>query len=279
MPNINLYANLQDYKNYAVARNQSASTDQIDDSVIVDLLEKASRDLDDMTGRQFYPSIETETYDVPDGDELTFDRDVLQIISLSNGDGTSISASNYIFKPANFTPHYALRLREGSSVEWEADTDNNTEQVIDMVAWCGYREKYNQRAWKSVGTLGAAITDTTTLAFTMTAGHTVAAGSIVKIDNEIFNINAVAGETVTPLMRGDNGSTAATHLISAVVYKWIPQEQAKGIVLELANAAYNRRFGKVTGESAQVTAAGVVLSPRGLSAESEKFIKSFARLV
>jgi hypothetical protein len=279
MPNLNLAATLADFKAYSVARGQTASTDATDDAVIVDLLEKASRDLDDMTGRQFYPSIETDSYDIPNDRELLFDKDVLAVISLTNGDGTSIAASAYNFNPARHTPYYSLSLKEGSTVAWESDSDGNSEQVIDLVAWCGYREKFSQRGWLSVGTLGAAISDTTTLAFTMTAGHSVVPGQILKVDSEIFNVNTVSSNTVTPIARGDNGSTAATHLINAVVYRWVPQEEARGAVLELANSAYQRRFGKVVGESATVTAAGVVLSPRSLSDETERFIKYVARRV
>jgi hypothetical protein len=279
MSNINLYATLAEYKAYLTARGQAASTDTYDDGVIVDLLERASRYMDDKTRRQFYPSIETDAYGIPGGSELSFDKDVLQIITLTNGDGTAIASTEYNMLPANFTPYYGLRLKEGSSVEWESDTDNNTEQVIDMVAWCGYREKFSQRGWSSVGTLGAAITDTSTLAFTMTAGHTVAVGQILKIDSEIYNVSTVATNTITPIARGDNGSTAATHLIGATVYKWNPQEEVKGAVLEIANSAYNRRFGKATGESATVTAAGVVLTPRDIPAMAEEVARAFMRLV
>lgn len=277
--NINLYATLAEYKTYSVARGQTATTDTADDSVIVDLLEKASRDLDDMTGRQFYPSIESDAYDVPNDGDLLFTKDVLQVISLTNGDGSSISASDYVLHAPGFTPYYALTLLPSSDVSWEADANSNTLQVIDLVAWCGYRAKFAQRGWLSVGTLGAAITDTTTLAFTMTGGHSVVAGQILKIDSEIYNVSTVSTNTITPIARGDNGSTAATHSNGATVYRWVPQEEARGVVLELANAAYNRRFGKVTGESATVTAAGIVLSPRGMSQESEKFIKSVERTV
>jgi hypothetical protein len=275
----NLLATLSEYKAYSTARGQPPTTDATDDAVIVDLLEKASRDLDDMTGRQFYPSIETRLYDVPGDSDLLLDADLLAVITLTNGDGAAISSANYVTRPNNDTPYYKVRLKGDSTVGWEADSDNDTEQVISLLGWWGYRQKYAQRGWASVGTLGVAITDTTTLAFTMTAGHTVTAGQILKIDSEVFNINTVSSNTITPLARGDNGSTAATHLINATVYKWVPQEEARGAVLELANSAYQRRFGKVTGESATVTAAGVVLAPRSLSDETQRFINSVTRIV
>jgi hypothetical protein len=275
----NLIATLADFKAYVVARGQTASTDTTDDGVITNLLEAASRYLDDKTHRQFYPSIESDSYDIPGDSELHFDRDVLQVISLTNGDGTSIAASEYILLPANLTPKYALQLKDVSSVAWESDATSSSEQVIDLVAWCGYREKFAQRAWASVGTLGAAITDTTTLAFTMTAGHSVTVGQILKIDSEIYNVSTVVTNAVTPAQRGDNGSTATTHLIGATVYKWVPQDGAGQAVLEIANSAYQRRFGKSTGESATVTAAGVVLTPRDIPAMAEEFIRAHTRLV
>ncbi len=277
MPNINLYSTLADYKAYAKARGQTASTDTTDDGVIVDLLEKASRDLDDMTGRQFYPTIENRLYDIPGDSKLWLDGDLLEVITLTNGDAAVITTTDYILRPNNHTPYYQIRLQDDSSVAWASS--NGSKQAISVLGWWGYRKQYAQRAWLSVGTLGAAITDTTTLAFTMTAGHSVVAGQILKIGSEIFNTATVASNTITPIARGDNGSTAATHLISTAVYRWTPQEEARGAVLELANAAYQRRFGKVTGESATVTAAGVVLSPRSMSEESEKFVASVQRLV
>ena len=279
MTNINLYATLSDFKAYSTARGQTASTDTTDDAVIVDLLERASRYMDDKTHRQFYPTVETRLFDLPSDSELLLDEDLLSVTTLTNGGATVITTADYILRPNNTTPYYMIKLKGDSSVDWEADADDDTEQVISVAGWWGYREKYSQRAWESVGTLGAAITDTTTLAFTMTAGHTVVVGQILKIDNEIYNVATVSTNTITPIKRGDNGSTAATHLNGATVYKWVPQEEVKGAVLEIANSAYQRRFGKTTGESATITAAGVVLTPRDIPAMAEECVRAFMRLV
>lgn len=279
MANINLYATLAEYKAYSVARAQTATTDATDDGVIVDLLEAASRYLDDKTGRQFYPSIETRLYDIPGDSELWLDGDLLSVITLTNGDATVITTTNYKLNNPNFTPYHAIELKDISTVEWETNSSDSSQQVISVAAWWGYRQKFAQRAWQSVGTLGAAITDTTTLAFTMTAGHSVTVGQILKVDSEIYNIATVATNTITPIARGDNGSTATTHSNGATVYAWKPQEEARNSVLEIANSAYNRRFGKSTGESATVTAAGVVLTPRDIPKMADEFINNFRRWV
>lgn len=279
MANINLYATLAEFKAFVTARGQTATTDIADDAVVVDLLETASRFLDSKTSRHFYPTIETRLYDFPETRDLPVKADLLEVITLTNGDSTVIPSTDYVLDTINEPPYWNLRLRSNGSTYWALDSTNGIEQIIQLYAWFGYREQYSQRAWQLAGTLGAAITDTTTLAFTMTAGHSLAVSQIVKIGTEIYNINTVATNTITPIARGDNGSTAATHLNGVSVYTWKPQEQAKNAVLEIANAAYNRRFGKNTGMNEQVTAAGIVLSPRDIPAMATEFIKTYKRIM
>jgi hypothetical protein len=279
MSSVNLYATLADYKAYSVARGQAASTDATDDIVIVDLLEQASRYLDEKTARQYYPTIETRVYDVPSSRELRLRADLLSVISLTNGDGTAIASDQYVLESANNTPYWKLKLRSYATDYWLPDTANGIEQAVELNGWFGYRERFAQRAWQSVGTLGAAITDTTTLAFTMATGHTVVPNQILKVDSEIYNVSVVATDTITPVVRGDNGSTAATHSNGATVYKWVSEENARGAVLEIAHSAYQRRTGKNTGESATITGAGIVLTPRDIPKMAEEFIRTHMRRV
>lgn len=279
MANFNLYATLADYKNYAVSRGNSPTNDGIDDAVILDLLEEASRHLDDVARRQFYPTIETRLYDIPRDSELLLDQDLLSLTTLTNGDASVISSTNYTLLPSNDTPKYSVKLKGDSTVAWEADSDNDTEQVISVLGWWGFRKQFSTRAWQSIGTLSAAITDTTTLAFTMTAGHSAQAGQILKIDSEIYNVSTVSTNTVTPFARGDNGSTAATHSNGATVYRWVPQEKVRIATLEKVAVDYARRFGRSISETAQVTAAGIVLAPNGDPQSVADVVIQFGRLV
>ena len=274
----NAYCTLADYKNYVVARGQSSSTDATDDGVIQDLINSASRYIDTQSGRQFYPRIEEQLYNIPSDRHLYLDDDLLAVITFSNGDDAAISANQYVTQGAK-PPFWAISLRKTSTVTWEPNSAGDSEQVIGVLGIWGRHDNYTQRAWLKVGTLGAAMSDTTTLAFTMTAGHSIAVGNILRIDNELFNVSTVATNTITPIVRGDNGSTAATHLISAPVYAWQPMEGAKQSALEIVNSAYKKRFGQSVGESATVTAAGVVLSPRDIPATAQAFIDSQAFLV
>jgi hypothetical protein len=54
-------------------------------------------------------------------------------------------------------------------------------------------------------------------------------------------------------------------------------EGAKESALELSNSLYNKRFGKSTGDSAVITAAGVILTPQDVPATVKMFIKKMER--
>lgn len=270
----NGYATLTDYKSY----HTITSTDLTDDAVINQLLEGASRLLDSKTGRKFYPTIETLKYDLPKTPILYVEDDLLELTTLTNGDNTTISSANYFLHSPNATPYWGVELNTTSNITWQANTNGNEKQVISILGLFGFRDKYSMQAWKTGGTLGAAMTDTTTLAFTMTAGHTLSFGQILRIDNEILIVDTVSTNTITPTKRGDNGSTAATHLNGATVSVWQPMEEARNAVCEIANLAYTRRNGQTAGGVAQVTAAGVVISPRDIPALAEEFIRTYQRL-
>ncbi len=278
----NTYATLAEYKSFVVSRGQTASTDTNDDAVIDTLLEQASRYLDAKTGRWFFPRIETRYYSIPDypaiNREVDFNADLLEVITFLNGDGSSIAASEYHLWPRNEYPKFGLKIKESSNFQWLTD-DSEFEYVLPMTAYFGYHPNYLQDAWKSVGTLGSAITDTTTLAFTMTAGHTLAVGNIAKIDNELNIIGTVATNTITPLKRGDNGSTAATHLNGATVYIWQPMNDCKSAVLEIAMQAYKRRFGQSLSNTETTTGAGVILTPKDIPTMAGEFIQTYRRRV
>jgi hypothetical protein len=280
----NSYATLSEYKNYVTDRaGNTPVTNQTDDGVIDQILEQASRYIDSKTGRWFFPSIETRHYDIPGqpggyARDLYTDADLLEVISFLNGDGTTIASTEYNVLPKNESPKWLLQLKQLSAIVWELDSDGEYEYVLDLLAVWGYHNRYAE-AWKSAGTLGAAITDTTTLAFTMTAGHAVGVGKIYRIDNELYIPTTVSTNTITPLKRGENGSTAATHLINTVVYEWQPMEDLRNATMELANNAYHRRFGQSLRSEETITAAGIVLTPREVPHLTKEFIKTYQRNV
>ncbi len=129
----NGYATLAEFKNY----KKVTSSDAIDDGVIEDLIEGASRYIDAQTGRIFYARTETRKYDLPEGRELKLDEDLLTVTTLTNGDGDVIASSEYILLPPNTTAKRAIKLKQGSAEIWELDSDSNSEQVISVAGTWG----------------------------------------------------------------------------------------------------------------------------------------------
>lgn len=275
----NSYATLQEFKDYATDRGgNSPTSNTTDDTIVEQLLEQASRYLESKTMRWFYPRIETHYFDVPEGRELAVDDDLLAVVSIANGDGSSLVDTEYHLLPKNITPHYAIRIKQSSSYGWMYSTQDG-ELVIGVTGYWGFHNTYDVRGWKSVGTLGAAISDTTTAAFTMTENHGVKAGKLYKIDNELYNVATVSTNTITPVKRGDNGSTAATHSNGATVYEFQFMEEARNAAIEIANNAYHRRFGQSLRSEEMITAAGIVLSPREIPQMAKEFIRVYTKVI
>lgn len=270
----NSYATLQEFKDYIRSRGGSVQDDTTDDAVISDFLEAASRYLDSETGRAFYPSIATTYYTTPEDRELYFDFDVLEVLSLTNGDGSNIASSNWNLIPKNYAPKFALRLKETSTIQWLFDTSNNSEFVISLTSINGYGGK-----WEAVTTLAEDL-DANETAFDLTSAARFLSGHVVRIGNEITIVDSKAANTVTVIRRGDDGSTAATALTGATVHIWRPLKDCHNACIELTNSMYRRRFGQSSGSAnEQVTAAGIVISPRDVPVMVKEFIATYRRYV
>ncbi len=273
----NLYATLSELKAFDTARGMDVISDAPDDAVLSAILDQVSRYVESPAGAntQFYPSIETRFYDSPaSGRDVVLDGPLLEVISFLNGDGSTISSTQYILTNANKTPYWKISLKDNATIGWYAKS-GSFEQALSLTGLWGYRKHYQQRGWVSIGTLGAAITDAAASTFTMNAGHAVTAGQIVKIDSEIFNIASVVLNTVTPNRHGDNGSTAATHLDDAPVYAWSVQEEIKLAVLETVLGINALRNGQASSGKVTITAAGMVIRPEEVPPMAQKIFEGY----
>lgn len=283
MANVNLYATLAEFKAFATTRGQTMSTDASDDLVIVELLASSSRDMDSETIRTFYARHQTNLYDLPVREGLSLyidDDDILAVTTLTNGDGSVIASTDYNLYPLNVTPKYHLKLKWSKNIYWMWPASGDTDAAISIEGEYGYHRDY-PHAWADVSaTLAVAMSDTTSLTFTCTTGK-LSVGHIIKIGSEVMNVTTVtvaATDTITVFCRGDNGSTAATHLINAPIYIWVPEELAKNATLELALAKYKGRTGENTTDASTITAGGVVITPKGYPARVQKAIEGLRRI-
>jgi hypothetical protein len=68
---------------------------------------------------------------------LTLDDDLCQITSITNGDGATVSASNYSTRPRNNPPYYALTIKYNSTSSFWTWQDT-PEDAITIVGRWGY---------------------------------------------------------------------------------------------------------------------------------------------
>lgn len=129
-------------------------------------------------------------------------------------------------------------------------------QVSVAGVW-GFHRDY-AAAWMTVDALAAAIVSTTATTFTVANANgadaygitpRISAGDLLKVDSEYMEVAVVAYSTNTvTVRRGVNGSTAATHLISAPVSRWEVEEPVKHAVARQVGLMYSRRGAYTTME-------------------------------
>jgi len=270
----NGYITVADLKAYITSLTMA--TDTTDDTVMERMIEAASRALDDVCRRKFYPRIQTYTFDVDGSNELVFPDDLLRVITLTNGDESVIASTSYQLIDQNLYPKYALRLLGSSGVVFQYDDDlGDAEGAISLRAEWGYHPDYTLSGWLADTTLNGAVSSTTTTTVAFTSATNLVAGQILKVDDELMLITTAAASAT--VVRGWNGSTAATHTTLTQVYIWNPYEPVQQAIREIAHDAYQKRTGQVGSGAATVTGAGVVIRPAGFPQTAMDIAESLRR--
>jgi hypothetical protein len=276
----NGYCTLADFKAYITPPGQALNMDFGDDAVIEDIISRASRRVDALTGRRFYPRVETRKFDTPYNEQLWLDDDLLEIITLTNGDLVAIASTDYIFKPQNEYPKYCVQLRDTATIYFTPTSASSYDEAISLAGIWGYRERYSADGWVSGSTLNEVGNITTAvLSFTATSGSAFARDQIIRLDNEFMIVTDVTGNEITVAARGANGSTAAIHLNAVAIKYWQQQDDIAGLTLEIARIMYRARYGENVETTAYTTPAGVVITPRSLPPWAQEVISRYQRLV
>lgn len=218
------YANRDDFKTWLQGIGTATTTH---DAVYDPIIQSVSRQIDHYCQREFQPNTATKYFTADTGDHLTLDDDLLSITTLKTSENeesgartyeNSWAATDYDLEPYNAphteSPYTLIRARATGQYSFPVRVTKG----IEIAGTWGYWS-----ATSSVGTLGAAISDTTGTSVTMATGHSVKPLQSLLIDSEQIFVTAVSTNTLT-VKRGANGTTAATHSNSAAVstyeYPW-----------------------------------------------------------
>lgn len=270
----NGYCSLDEYKYFN--KPETWTTNVLDDAVIERMIESASRYIDKKTHRFFYPLYGTRYYDAPDSMRLYLDADLLEVDTLTNGDDTEITSEEYILESRNAYPKWAIKLLDTNATIWETDSENNIEGVIEVLGWWGCHDDYD-RAWLADTTTNEVLTNSD-LTITMTAVTNLQVGQIIKVEDEVMVIRSISSTNVTVIKRGDNGTTAAAHATGKTVYIWQPIADIKNACMEIVNGLFHRRTGQNITGIAEVTAAGVVITPQDVGSFALDIIQNYTRV-
>jgi hypothetical protein len=157
--------------------------------------------------------------------------DLLSLTAVELNDEV-VSSSYYELSPSDTYPAWQVSF-DGDNVSLPSGTAFSTS--LELTGVWGYHENPNAM-WASNGALLAGINDSVT-SFAVTTG-TVETYQYLKIDSEYLFVTAVtvgATDTIT-VERGARGSTAASHLISAVIYKYVQMPNViKGVRRRVVN--------------------------------------------
>jgi hypothetical protein len=283
MTTLNAFATLAEFKAYFNSRGgTSLQSDVGDDGVLEQLLLMASEHLEDQTSRRYVPYVDTRYFDVPAPDsldprELRLDDDLLEVISLTNGDGTTVPSTEYVLRQGdtrNHTPYNNIRLKSTSTYYWAPDSAGDHMGVIGVSGLWGYHNRYAQ-AWRLASTAAEAM-DSSETGLDVASAASFAVGNLIRFDNELGYLSAIAGSTLT-ITRNENNSSPVSHLTGINVYAWQVMAGAKQAAFEIANQAKARRFGQSLNNTETITAGGVVLSPRDVPKIAMDFIWAHRR--
>ena len=251
----NTYTTLPRLKAYLSLGSAATS----DDNFLRSFLRRASRSVDRYTKRQFFPSEVTLRNNLPEGDVLRFDFDILEVKGLSDLNGASEidSGAYFVSAGANYdrTPYDRIVLDyQSGSVFKYSGTD---QQAVHTNAIIGYHEDYGN-AWVNSGasltSLVGLATGKTTINVSGSAGENLLGdkprfeeGNVIKIDEEFMHVIAGNGASGLDVIRAANGTTASAHAASTAVFVFEPMQDIEFATTRLAAMEYHQSLAPYTG--------------------------------
>lgn len=258
--------------------------DTEDDNLLHHYAIKASRIIDRECARVFYPKVETRIYDIPKTRKLKFDKDLLSVTTLTNGDDSEISSSEYFLLPYNESPKYALELEPASASIWQIDASGGRYQkgVIDVLGVWGCHDEYGD-AWQAVdvvqdnGGLDASVEEVEFDDIDGIDEHGMTPrcgrGTLLKIDDEFIYVLATdTSSQMATVTRGFLGSTAATHAVGVDIEVYRPMEVIRQITLRMALWLWNQRTSNADVDRVAISPDGFTILPMGLPKDVAQLI-------
>lgn len=205
-----------------------AAADSSEDSRLLTALEAASLAIERKAKRRFSPRLATIPHSISESTELALREDLLELQSLTNGDGEIISLNDVLV-----LSNGALKLLNGEAFVYEEVPD----EAVQVTAIWGYHPDWAQ-AWANSGDsvqnnpLSSSATSLTVVDADAGNPPRFQVGQLLKIESEYLRVTAInTGTNVLTVERGVHGTTAAAHNQSTAIYIYqVPQDIALLVV-------------------------------------------------
>ena len=232
----------------------------VDDDKIKRYIRQASALWQRWTDRTFVPYRFTRALDYSHtrGLELLLDDDLLEALTVTNGDGAVIGSSYYLTQPDNEYPKHTLLLYGAGAYAWSFQYIENR---ITVDGWWGVHTNYPAAWGNSLDTVlnNPLTSSATSLTVASVSGlddqgfTRFTAGDYLKIETEILYVIAVnpSANSLT-VRRGAQGTTAAAHVQTTPIYVYRQLADVQFAVNEIVKWLYEHR---------DATDRGVQLAP------------------
>lgn len=269
------------------------------DDWISDNLQRATRFIDRYCRRAFFPEIETRRFPIPHryidlarrrftAADINFDKDLLQIDTLTNGNDTVLTSDDFFLLEHNIYPKFGISLIFPNfwKVGYGGSAFNYDYPEVTINGWWGYHEQWSTNAWLS--------TYSATPTGGITAGQTAievvdasildengnkafSPGGLLRIEDEMLSIRSVDYDTnILTTARGVQGSEAVEHLEALPITKFNVHQDITQVCLTITKLW--REYGEAAGGRLGVSdvSAGVEI---GIPADPLNVLKSYVRKI
>lgn len=219
------------------AHRRLAADETSDDALLLTLIAAASAEFTREIGRVCVPFYATYHFDAPTLNPFALDlnADLLEVVALTNGDGTLIPPEHVSLRPINAYPKWRIALKPGAGITYTFNGDPY--EAISVAGWWGYVPHYDT-AWRATGST-VPVGGMTAGALMLTLGTTGAfeIGHYLRVDDEIMRVTARDSTTIT-LARGEQGTTAASHSAGVPISVFDVLPDVQNAVTEMVAYAY-----------------------------------------
>jgi hypothetical protein len=153
-------------------------------------LDSASRSVEGLLLRRFYPEADTRTFDWPNLSgsrpwRLWLDRDELISVTTLTVAGEAIAAADFFLRPDTGPPYTHVEIDLASSASFSAGDTH--QRAIEITGVFGYTAQDDP-----AGALESAIASTSTTSVDVTNSALIGVGDLIKIDTERMLVTAKA---------------------------------------------------------------------------------------